>query len=190
MTASQGLLDAASLGERLDRFGQRLFRLETLPVYLVESDGDDFERWLAGDPNPWSERKRRWTETLRRERATGRRTTRVRILSEQLTDYERYSCEFGYAVNAEAGEEIRVLRRGEHTIPAGVVEHDFWLVDDDEVVVMRYDGRGGFVGAEVAPHTTLSTYLRVRDLAWAAARPFQAWWSSHPELRRRPNAQP
>jgi hypothetical protein len=179
------LLDENGLGLRLDRFRQRLFRWESLPEYQVDSDGDDYRRWLAGDPDPLSDRKRRWLATLGRERAEGRVSTRVRVLSEQLTDYERYSCEFGYALNAAAGEDIRVLRRGEHRIPDEFVDRDFWLVDADEVVEMHYDRHGRFLGAEVKAAVELDSYLHLRDLAWEAAEPFVPWWARHPELHRK-----
>ncbi len=81
------LLDLDQLGEHLDRFRHRLFRLETLPSYAVDSDGDDFHRWLAGDFTV-SDRHRRWMDVLRRERAEGRVSARVRVLSRVLTDYE------------------------------------------------------------------------------------------------------
>lgn len=178
-------LDESGLGDRLDRFRTRLFRLETLAEYAVDSDGDDYRRWLAGDPDPLSERKQRWLDVLRREKAQGRTTARVRILSAQPTDYERYSCEFGYALNAEAGEDIRVLRHGEHPTPAGLIMRDFWLVDDDEVVVMHYDPSGRFRGAQVLPSAEIKAYLVTRDALWDAAEPFPTWWARHPQLHRK-----
>ena len=179
------LLDAAELGRYLGDFRQRLFRMETLPAYTVDSDGDDYQRWLAGESEPTWERKTRWMDVLRRERAAGKVSSRVRVLSEQVTDYERYACEWGYALNAEAGEDIRVLHRGEHRIPDGSIGRDFWVVDDDEVVEMHYDGHGRFGGAEILPPIVLAEYLRSRDTSWVAAEPFVHWWARHPELHRR-----
>ncbi len=176
------VLDTTGLGERLGRFTSRLFRLETLPAYAVDSDGDSYRRWLAGEPEPTSERFQRWLDVLRARRAAGKLSSRVRILSEQLTDYERYACEWGYTHTSVAGEDIRVLRRGEHHIP-DLIEVDFWIVDDAEVVLMRYDEHGRFNGAE-ATTNDLAAFRHTRDTAWAAAEPFGAWWSRHPELRR------
>jgi hypothetical protein len=179
------LLDAAQLGEHLNRFRRRLFRMETLPAYIVDSDGGDFDRWLAGEPDPTWERKQRWLDVLRAEHAAGKVSGRVRILSEHLTDYERYACEWGYALNSTAGEDIRVLHRGEHHIPPGVIERDFWVVDDDQAVLMHYDEFGRFEGAEVLPAVGLEVWHDARDAAWAAAEPFGQWWARHPELHRK-----
>lgn len=177
------LIDIAELGERLGRFTSRLFRLETLPAYTVDSDGDNYRLWLAGEAEPSDERLYRWLDVLRARRAAGKVSYRVRILSELLTDYERYACEWGYAYTAAAGEDIRVLRRGEHHIP-GLIEQDFWVVDDTEVLLMHYDEHGRFEDAETT--TEVQPFLRTRDTAWDAAEQFESWWSRHPELRRAP----
>jgi hypothetical protein len=178
-------LDVAELGQHLAGFRHELFRMETLPAYAVSSEGDDYHRWLAGETEPTWERKNRWLATLRAERAAGKISHRVRVLSAQLTEYEKYSCEWGYALNSAAGEDIRVLHRGEHSIPDGVItDRDFWIVDDHEVVAMHYDEDGHFEGAEVLPEDALDGHRDTRDRTWAAAEPFGEWWARHPELHR------
>jgi uncharacterized protein DUF6879 len=179
------LLDEAALGALLGGFDQRLFRMETLARYSVDSDGDDYRRWLAGEPEPSWDRLGRWLNVLREERAAGKISRRVRLFSERLSDYERYACEFGYQHTARAGEEIRVLRRGEHTVPTSMIERDFWIVDDERVIAMHYDHLGAFDGAEVCDDTQLRAHLRARDEAWNAGEPFSDWWTRHPELHRR-----
>lgn len=173
------------IGARYQDEGDRLFRLECLPEYAVDDDGEDFRRWLAGATEPTWSRKEEWLATLRAEHTAGLRASRVRILSARLTDYERYACEFGYALNAPAGEDIRVLRRGEHDLPTGLLEVDFWVAGDTDVAVMRYDEYGRFLDAEPAAAASVSTYVRTREAAWAAAEPFLTWWHRHPELHRR-----
>jgi len=181
-------LDVAELGQHLSTYRNRLFRMETLPTYAVGADGDDYQRWLAGEAEPTWDRKNRWLATLRAEREAGKISRRVRILSAQLTDYERYACEWGYAFNVGAGEDIRVLRRGEHVIPGDVVDRDFWIVDDEQVVAMHYDGSGRFEGAEILADDDLEVHLNSRDRSWAVAEPFVTWWSRHPELHRQVTA--
>ncbi|HEY2762483.1 MAG TPA: hypothetical protein VGJ13_00475 [Pseudonocardiaceae bacterium] len=182
------MLDAEALGRFIDehyrQLGDRLFRMEVRPEYEVTSDGEDFRRWLEGAIEPTWSRKQPWLDTLRRERDRGQVSTRVRILSEQVTDYERYACDFGYRYNSEY-EDIRVLRRGEHEIPTGLIERDFWIIGDSILVTMFYDEHGRLLGAEVANSDQLDNHLRTREQAWAAAEPFTAWWSRHPELHRR-----
>lgn len=181
-------MNAGDLGrfidERYNQPGDRLFRMEVLPEYEVASDGDDFRRWLEGATEPTWDRKQPWLDTLRRERENGQISTRVRILSDQVTDYERYACDFGYRHNGQY-EDIRILHRGEHDIPVGLIERDFWIIRDSTVVTMHYREHGRFVGAEVADSGELAGHLRTRDHAWEAAEPFAAWWARHPELHRK-----
>lgn len=177
-------LDLPGLVQELDRFDHQLFRLETLPAYAVSDDGDDFLRYVRGHAEPDWSRKQPWLDRLRADRDAGRARTRVRILSEGLTDYERYSCSWGYSLNVVAGEDIRILRRGEHHIPDGLIERDFWVVDDREVVAMDYDSTGSFLGARVLAPDQLVDRLATKAAAWAAAEPFTSWWARHPELQR------
>jgi len=177
-------LDLDQLVRELSTHREKIFRMETLPAYAVTSDGDDFRRWVAGEPEPTWARKQPWLDALRAEHDAGKLRYRVRILSEQLTEYERYACEWGYALNAKAGEDIRVLRRGEHQIPPDLIERDFWVVDDDRMVAMHYAKDGRFEGGEVLPDAALAEHLATRDRAWAAAEPFLEWWERHPELHR------
>lgn len=97
---------------------------------------------------------------------------------------ERYACQWGYALNGRF-EDIPVLRRGEHEIPDLVVE-DFWLIGDDDVVLMRYDDAGRFEAAEALDVERAGPYVTTRDRGLAAAEPFAQWWARHPELHRRP----
>ena len=178
------VLDLHGLADRLGRFQRHLFRMEALPAYAVDSDGDDYHRYVRGELEPDWERKQPWLDRLSADRDSGKLRYRVRVLSAELTDYERYACEWGYAYNTQAGEDVRVLHRGEHPLPAGLVEREFWVVDDDETVAMHYDDACRFVSAEVLPTDVLRNYVDARDQAWAVAEPFGSWWARHPELHR------
>jgi hypothetical protein len=183
------LLDEAAIGAWFaEHYGpdaaHTAFRLELLPAYAVDSDGDDFRRWLAGEPEPTWKRKNAWLKVLRDEHAAGLRSSRVRVISEHPTDYERYASEWGYALNAEAGEDIRVWHLADQPLPPEIMRHDFWLVGDEHVLVMHYDTHGRFEGASTPPPSHAVDYQRTRDVLWAGAEPFMSWWARHPELRR------
>lgn len=159
------------------------FRLEALDHYEVASDGEDFARHRAGEPEPTWERKDPWLKVLREEKAAGIRRYRVRVLTTPLNDYIRFECEWGYVLNSRAGEEIHVLDLAEHPLPPEVVDHDFWLLDDLHPLRMHYSERGEFIGIEVVPEA-LDDYRKARDALLAAAEPFERWWARHPEERR------
>lgn len=181
------LMDLDTLGDFIEssahQAGDSIFRLEQLPQYAVSSDGDDFHRWVACVQDPDWERLQPWLDHLSASRERGVVRRRVRWFGATLTDYERYACEWGYAHTDPAGEEIRVLRDGEHAIPE-LRSTDYWIVNDDTVVPMLYDTRGGFVGAGVLSPDLGKQWLVEADIAWKAAEPFGQWWARHPELRR------
>lgn len=174
------MLTAQELGEYIDtRLAQSAFRLERLDRYDVAADGDDFERFMRGEVAPRPERKQPWLERLRREAEAGILNQRVHVLRTPLTDYLRYECEWGYVPNAHAGEDIRILDLAEHDLPPGVVDHDFWLVDNTHAIRMHYDDSGQFIGAE--PVDDPSLYQHSRAVLVADAEPFSAWWGRHCE---------
>lgn len=179
------LMDLPTLGSFIEstahRSGDSVFRMECLPEYAVSSDGDDFRRWQAGADEPTWSRKQAWLDDLAADTRTGITHRRVRRLGQTLTEYELYSCQWGYALNVDAGEDIRVLRDGEHDVPE-LVDTEYWVINDELVVPVLYDVRGGFIGAGVLSGERAAEFLADRELAWAAAEPFAQWWARHPEL--------
>lgn len=145
------MFDEKGLGDYInDHFTRSLFRLETLELYDVSSNGDEFRRYVAGAPGPDPERKRSWMEHIRSEVARGLHTCRVHVVRSPLNDYLRFECEWGYLYNARAGEHIRILDLAESERPAELLDEDFWLIDDRDVLRMQYDSTGHFVGADIA----------------------------------------
>lgn len=160
------------------------FRFDALEVYNVPTTGNDLERYLAGEPEPDMERKGPWLAQLREETARGLYNYKVWALPTPLIDRTRFACEWGYAYNVKAGEDVRILDLGVKSWPEGLVHHDFFLLDDKEVVRMHYDDEGHFIGGEPLTEDVLPMYRTARDIAWAAAEPFEAWWAAHPEEHR------
>ena len=128
-------------------------------------------------------RKQPWMDRLAADAARGLRNYRVHVLRSPLSPYLRYECEWGYAYNSTVGEETRILDLTERPAPPGLINEDFWLMDDTTVVRMRYQA-GGFVGAERLPQGDLPRYRAARDAAWQGAVPFETYWAAHPEFWR------
>lgn len=164
-----------------EHFTRSAFRLEVMDFYAVDSDGDEYNRYVRGDdPEPGF--KEQWTDVLRAETAAGKLWQRVRVLTPPLGDYLRYECEWGYAPNVAAGEQVLVLDLSETAMPAGVVEEEFWILDDAHVLRMLYDDGGAFVGADIKHD--VERYRAARDAAIAVAEDFTSWWERHPEEHR------
>lgn len=178
----------AAIDQHFQRPGDRLFRMECLPRYMVgRGEESDFQRFLAGGERPDIERKEQWLAIPRAEEDRGLVSYRVRLFSEAMTEYERYEAEWCYIHNIAAGEDVSVLRDHEHHQPDTLIREDFWLVNDALLIPMHYDSHGRFRGADLTTDPELiAPYLQARDDAYAAAEPFSTWWRRHPELHRRP----
>jgi Family of unknown function (DUF6879) len=122
-----------------DWFGESAFRLETLDHYAMAYEEEAVRRFLAGEAQdttfiaPWLERVAAAVNA-------GRRMQRVHVVTEPLSDYLRFEIT-GYRLNVEAGEDVRVLPR-RATGALELPDHDFWLVDGQQVASMLYDGDG------------------------------------------------
>lgn len=180
------LINPGELGKYIDaNFSKTLFRLETLDVYSSASDGEDFRRYLQGEPGPDMARKQPWLDHLKREVSEGKLTRRVHVVRSPLSDYVRYECEWGYAYNGgEWGEDIRILDLTEAPEPEPILWQDFWLIDDEKVVLMHYDADGALQKNEVIASEEVPRYCKVRDAVWDTATPFPDYWATHPQYWR------
>jgi hypothetical protein len=181
------VLSLPELGELInERHTFDLLRVQTLDRYDVASDGDDFRRYLAGEAEPTASRKQTWLDHLRALVDSGRAWRNVHVLRIPLSDYLRYACEWGYAYNVQAGQDVRIVElAAADLLPDLATVGDFWVIDQETVVQMRYDVGGRFIGAELVSDERDSALFRaVAGLLWRQAEPFTTWWTSHPQFHR------
>lgn len=171
-----------------DHFQRTAFRLEVRDSYDVEAERVSLARYLAGEPGPDPDRTSPWLDELRADTAAGKRWQWVHVVRGPLSDYLRYEFEWGYAINIHAGADVRILDLAERSPAAALPDQDFWLLDDEAVLIMRYDERGHFLGADPATPGDLPRYRRARDVAWRTAEPFADYWAGHPGYHRRVRA--
>lgn len=146
-----------------------VFRLETLPEYLVPQEADEFAAWQAGEPVPLrTPENSPGLARVQREVARGFRWYRVHILDQPLTAYLRFEL-YGYLLeNQPAGAEIYVVDRDKHSDLAELHE-DFIIFDDEIAVRMVYDNEGHFLYPE--PVYDIESYREMRDTAMRHAEP-------------------
>lgn len=177
------------LDELVEWLGQRhtrdLFRLETRSAYAVDSDGDDYRRYLRGDGEPNAAAKLPWLDTLASDTANGRIWRKVHLVRGPLTDYERYEFEWGFAYNVQAGERIRVLEVDDEQAAAVAELGDFFVLDGVHVLRNLYDDAGGFLGGEVIYGGEAAALRALVGWLWASSHSFTEWWAAHPQYHRR-----
>lgn len=164
-----------------DHFQRTAFRLEVRDSYDVDAERGNLDRYLAGEPAPGDSSP--WLDELRGDSAAGKQWQWVHVVDGPLSDYLRMALEWGYAANVRAGAEVRILDLGRRARPAGLLDEDFWLLDDEAVLLMHYDERGRFLGATEADDR--DPYRRARDAAWQAAEPLGHYWRKHPEYHQK-----
>ena len=176
------VLTLDQLGEFVAKHHTRdLFRLETLPFYNAASDADDVRRYLRGEPAPTAEAKRPWLDRIRADVTSGRFWRRIHAVTQPLSDYVRYECEWGYVPNSAAGEQIRIAE----LTPALTQIGDFFVLDGMHVVRSYYDETGRFVNAGVmGDSASAAPFLAIAELLWNQATNFSAWWNTHPRYHR------
>jgi hypothetical protein len=105
-------IDDDEFGRLFEEFEHTAYRLETRERYVVDYGEEPFRAFLAGRPHyEWFQD---WEKLIRGLVAEGKRFERVRVVSEPLSDYTRFSMDVA-RLNVRAGEDIRYLprRRGE-----------------------------------------------------------------------------
>lgn len=127
------------LSELTERFQRSIVHLETRDAYGTEVELPYMAKWAAGEPDDlaWLNE---WCDTLRQHAADGRSIRRARIVSEPLSDYQRWSFSIAQPM-VGAGEDIRWVPRrtvSELCIPG----NDYYLFDDERVVFLHYAGSG------------------------------------------------
>jgi len=136
------------------RLDELLASCQRAAVHLEMRDGymlDDpmLVKWRAGFRYDPSDRESWWNGFLASvEQATSRGVDirRARIVSEPVSEYIRFEYDVTFR-NVAAGEQVRWLPRRKATgIP--LPGNDFWLFDDQILLVNHFNGDGDWTGSE------------------------------------------
>jgi len=152
-------------------FTRTAWRLETLPAYGAPETDPDFAAFLAlGHLTPLSERprKQQWMAEVRAAVAVGKRIGRVHVLGQPLSDYLRYELAT-YPENVAVGEVVRIADITPMQRHASL-RHDFWLLDDDLVLLLDYDDQGRFLGISATrDRAVVRRHRRLQEMAIACS---------------------
>ncbi|MGI5145981.1 DUF6879 family protein [Plantactinospora sp. CA-294935] len=120
-------------------FEREAIHLETRDAYGTAVELPHMAKWANGEPDDlaWLEG---WCESLRQHVEAGRSVRRARIVSEPLSDYQRWSWSIAQPM-VEAGEDIRWIPR-RRVSSVAVPGNDYYLFDDRLAVFLIYAGNG------------------------------------------------
>lgn len=166
-------IDLQGYRRLLANYQRSAWRFEQQASYWLGYERAQFEKFLAGEPespadNPdlksWFDRVRDWT-------AQGRTIGRVRIVDDPPTDYQRWMSWMD-RWNRGAGETIQYLNRGAAR-EAGIIPQagsgDWWLFDDQQLVLTSFDSEGRPVRYELVEKESSMIEQAIRWRAWAIA---------------------
>lgn len=160
-------------GELLAGFDRTAFRLETRAQYALDYEAPDFELFLAGNPRPPDQLEwwRPWLDQIARLTREGKRIGRVRIVEEPPSDYQRWEL-WAADYHARAGERIAYMPRSRAEAIGLPIDHDWWLLDDMRVIVMRHTPTGeNLEKILITDREIVARYCGWRDLAVSHATP-------------------
>ncbi len=123
----------------LTSFKREAIHLEMRDAYGTAVELPYMAKWAARerDDLAWLHG---WCDALREHVKAGRSVRRARVVSEPLSDYQRWSHSIAPPM-VEAGEDIRwVPRRLVSSIP--FPGNDFYLFDEHVIVFLHYAGSG------------------------------------------------
>lgn len=158
-------LTVAEFEQAIRRFDRESVHLEMRDSYGTEVELPHMAAWAAGehDDMAWMEP---WCADVRSFVGEGKSLRRAHVVSEPLSDYQRWAYEV-VGLSQEAGEEHRwVPRRLVSSI--AFPGNDFWMLDHRLVIFHHYAGNGRNIDF------TTSTDPRDVELCSAA---FEAVWS-------------
>ena len=127
--------------------------LEMRDSYGTEAEIPHLAKWAAGEPDDlgWLQP---WCTLVRDATAAGKVFRRARVVSEPLSEYQRWAHSLTASM-VGAGEDIRWVPRArvsELMFPG----NDFWLFDDVFLVFLVFAGNGLVVGGPLRPTPTSS----------------------------------
>jgi hypothetical protein len=123
----------------LTSFKREALHLEMRDSYGTEAEVPHFSKWLAGEPddNEWLQP---WFSLVRAGTQAGKVFRRARVISEPISDYQRWVLK-GTHLFVAAGEDIRWVPRSRVSAVA-LPGNDFWLFDDERVVFLIFAANG------------------------------------------------
>ena len=159
--------------ELLVGFRREAIHLEMRDAYGTAVELPYMAKWAAGEPDDlqWL---RGWCTVLGEHAKAGKSVRRARIVSEPLSDYQRWSYSIAYPM-VEAGEDIRWVPR-RRVSSVALPGNDFYLFDDRLAVFLLYAGSGLATGKlSSADHADIRLCRSAFEAVWKLSIPHREY---------------
>jgi len=156
------------LGELCRGIRTSFVHLETRDSYGTDTELPHLAKWRRGEPDDY-EWLQWWLDMLRGHRASGRTCRRARIVSEPLSDYQRWVLSY-VQLFVDAGEDTRYVPRDRLTSILLPGSGDFYVFDDRIVLFLHYSGLGTNASFAISEDPqTVRTCREAFDVVWELA---------------------
>jgi hypothetical protein len=165
-------VDVAGFVALFDTIGRSSWRWECQGHYAVDEPQVDL--WRTGQPHEDTDDDRAWFGYVDGLRRRGIPFERVRMLTEPLTTYLRWMLATTHR-NVDAGEDIRWITQSKAR-ELGMPDYDFYILDDDRLVILRFDDDTVLLGADVTDDPdAVARHQEWRSLVWRHAVPHREY---------------
>jgi len=146
------LLSRSEFAPLFSQFRHRAWMFETGEHYSWAYEADELARFAEGSPTrpPDVAWWRPWLDQIRELSGQGKEIGRVRVVTEPPTVYQRWE-RWALPWHIEAGEQIAYMSRNQAS-EVGLPDYDFWLFDDDTLVLLTYRADGTQSGKILISH--------------------------------------
>lgn len=127
-----------------------IFRLEGRPEYKVVGEGEHIAKWKKGELNMAADKNwQSWMKSLKSAKAKKVAVQRLRVVPNPLPDYIKFEIALWQKYSVVNGEKIRFINTKDYQ---GIVREygfdpkDFWLFDDEKLLMFNYGTAGQFLG--------------------------------------------
>jgi hypothetical protein len=153
----------------INSFQREALHLEMRDSYGTAAEIPHLAKWEAGEPDD-TDWLQPWFDRVRAATRAGKVFRRARIVSEPVSDYQKWVLKDSHLF-VEAGEDIRWVSRSRVSTVA-LPGNDFWLFDDEAVVFLIFAASGQVVDRQKTTDRAAIELCRTAfDAVWKLSIP-------------------
>ena len=149
-----------TLFEYLKSAKKELFRFEALQNYDVPQEVGTYSKFIKTGEVSFSEDDKEWWSFIKNKKSNNIKTERVRLLKFPITDYSFFEL-MVHQMSVICGDEIKIILSNEFN-KLDVPIQDFWLINNETVLIMNYDDTGKYIGFDVVKND-VNKYVEYKD---------------------------
>ncbi|MFA6375880.1 MAG: DUF6879 family protein [Candidatus Paceibacterota bacterium] len=127
-----------------------IFRLEGRPAYKVAGEQKNIAEWKKGELDLGGDKEwQKWMVLLKSAQTKKIAVQRVRVVPSPLPDYIKFEIDSWQKYSVKNGETFFFLDAKDYQeiiTACGFNSKDFWLFDDQSLLIFNYDKSGQFTG--------------------------------------------